>query len=112
MIQMTKTYYLKHHLIAGEVLVAICDKEIINLKIKHNNANIFVNERFYGTDEYYKDEVLLEIRKATQINVIGKNIVELLIENNFLKPQIVLWFEHEKFGKIGHALLMGGFDVK
>lgn len=85
-------------------MIAICDEEILGKSLKHNGATIVVQERFYGKDTYEEDEVLMELKAFTQLNVIGEKITNLLIKNRIVHPASVLWIEHDGI-KIGHVMV-------
>ncbi len=98
-------FYLKIHMIEGERLVAICDKEILGEAIDHNGVKLHIREAFYGKIEYEPDEVLKELQFFTQLNVFGEKIAKLMIENKIVHPDVFLWIEHN--GKRhGHAMVM------
>jgi len=91
----------------GERLVAACDKEVINLVLISHGVKIKVNQTFYGEELVNEKELLNEIRRCTSANVIGKKIIRLLIKNNLIHEEAVLWMDlPEKKEKIGHAILI------
>lgn len=98
-------FYLKVHEFQGERLVAICDKDIMGKKFKHNNVSLHIQARFYGELECSLDEVLFELNRATQFNVMGKHICEALIDHKMIHPASVLWIE-DNGDKVGHAILV------
>jgi hypothetical protein len=91
----------------GERLVAACDKEVINLELISHGVKIKVNQAFYGEELVNEKELLDEIRRCTSANVIGKEIVKVLIKNKLIHEDAVLWMDFpEKNEKIGHAILI------
>ena len=104
---MTEQFFAKIHKIENEVLVAICDTELSGSKFRHNGVTIRISEYFYGTEDYYESEILSLLTGATQINVMGKRITELLIKEEIIHPDSVLWMELPDGSPVGHAITVG-----
>jgi len=91
----------------GERLVAVCDKEVLNVPFQSHGITIRATAKFYGTELVTADEVLEEIRHCTSANVIGKNIISLLIEHRWIHEDAILWLEHpDTKERVGHAILI------
>jgi len=91
----------------GERLVAACDKDIADLVLDSNGIKIKVNQIFYGKELVNEKELLDEIQRCTSANVIGTQIVRLLIKKRIIHEDAVLWLEHpENKDKVGHAILI------
>ena len=99
------TYFAKIHHYENEKLIAICDGNLMGKQISHNGVKLKVLPRFYGELEYDEDEILSEIRTATSINVMGKKICDLLVENDLVLPETIMWIPHED-QHIGHAIVV------
>jgi hypothetical protein len=95
----------KLHLQDNEKLLAICDAHLIGKLIKHNGVNIPIQERFYGELEYSVDEILIEIKTASSVNIMGSDICTLLTQENLVHPDIILWLG-EKNDLVGHAIVV------
>jgi hypothetical protein len=76
-----------------EVLVSVCDQEILGKKLEENFE---VKEDFYGGKNCGKEELREILGEATIINAVGNGIVDFLIKENFV--------EKEKTIKIGGVL--------
>ncbi len=61
------------------ILIAICDSELEGKKLDNNGIEFFVNPRFY-CDKTADKEILKVIMNSNDGNVIGNNIVNLLIK--------------------------------
>jgi hypothetical protein len=95
--QLSKMFYYKLHKTEFGTMIAICDKELSGKNLKNKNLDFFVNPRFYGEEEI--DEKILElIKDSNDGNVIGNNIVELLLKNKIISRDSII-----KIGKIKHA---------
>jgi hypothetical protein len=91
----------------GERLVAACDKDIVELELDSQGVKIKVNQTFYGKELVSEKELLDEIQRCTSANVIGTQIVRLLIKKRIIHEDAILWLAHpEKKDKIGHAILV------
>ncbi len=91
----------------SERLVAACDKDIAELELDSQGVKIKVNQTFYGKELVSEKELLDEIKRCTSANVIGTQIIRLLIEKRIIHEDAVLWLAHpEKKDKIGHAILI------
>ena len=98
-------FRVRIHQYGSEKLVAVCDSELINMEFEHNGVLLKVLPRFYGTLDYSAEEVLTELQSATSYNVIGENICHLLVQNGFIHPKTIIWFEKGD-QKIGHAIVV------
>ncbi len=98
-----KLVYVKKYVSEGEVVIAICDYEILDKKLVDSDKNI----TFYVDPNFYKGEVmsianaLNMLREATIANLIGKNIVEAAIEAGLISREAVI-----EIAGIPHAQLM------
>jgi hypothetical protein len=82
-----------------DVLVAICDEELIGKKIKiEKNFSVVVNERFYKEKLIDEKEALKLMEEATIGNLLGERIIKLAIEKNIISPESVILI-----GGIPHA---------
>jgi hypothetical protein len=92
----------------NEILVAACDKEVVDLELFSNDVKIKVSQKFYGNELVTEQELLNEIQRCTSANVIGVKIIKLLVENRLIHKDAVLWFENpsDNKKKVGHAILI------
>ena len=90
-------FWCKIHSVKGQIIVAICDKDLLGKKIG-KELKINVSEAFYGED-------LIDEKKASELmgrsaicNILGKNIIELAIEKKFITKENIMFI-----GDIPHA---------
>lgn len=89
----------------SDLVVAICDEEIIDKEIKSEDfkMNIKISKHFYG-GEIIDDYIAVKLmKKATIGNIIGKNIVELAEKNGFIIKKNVIFIDgipHAQFVKL------------
>jgi uncharacterized protein len=68
--------YLKiHRTHDGSSVVAVCDRELLNRRIRHGEIEIHVSEYFYGTTPASESEVAKALKDADNINIIGERAV-------------------------------------
>lgn len=81
----------------NDVLLAICDDEILGKTFSAGEIEITVSE-FYKGGKCNEAEALKLVRKATIINAVGNRIIKLLAEKNMVSSDSVL-----KIGDVLHA---------
>ncbi|RMF91672.1 MAG: DUF424 family protein, partial [Methanobacteriota archaeon] len=80
-------FYVKVHRKRGEVLVAVCDREVHNERFTDGDLGFFVDPSFYG-DEGTDEEGLKELfEEATMINMAGEGCVDLAIRLGYVDPE-------------------------
>jgi len=92
----------------NEILVAACDKEVVDMELFCKEIKIKVSQKFYGNELVTEQELLNEIQRCTSANVIGVKIIKLLLEHRLIHEDAVLWFDNpsDKKKKVGHAILI------
>ena len=88
-----------HH--GKDILVTICDADILGKTLKGGSSPFIVNEQFYGGDLSTISEALEAISKATIVNIIGKKIVAAAIEDHRVHPDAVIYL-----GEVPHAQII------
>ncbi|KYK35688.1 MAG: hypothetical protein AYK18_02885 [Theionarchaea archaeon DG-70] len=85
----------------GQVVVAICDKNLLGKKIG-KNPTIVIRKDFYG-GELIDDNKALEMMKRSNIcNLMGKNIVNIAIQKKFITKENIIFIDeipHAQFIK-------------
>lgn len=96
--------YAKKYVENGEVVVAICDQELIGTKIvdKAKKIAIYVDPAFYKGELLTIERALKLLSEATIANLIGKNIVEAAIERGYVLRDSVI-----DIGGVPHVQLIG-----
>ncbi len=79
-----------------EILLSLADRDLIGKEIKHNGVIIKISEDFYKGKLVTKKEASLLMRKATIINFIGKESVELGVKNGYLIRENIICLGKEK----------------
>jgi hypothetical protein len=96
-------FWCKIFLTKEELVVAICDEELIGKEIGTKKLKVKVSKNFYG-DRLTDDKVALKLMKrATICNLMGKEIVEIAKKNGFIAEENIILINgvpHAQFVKI------------
>jgi len=79
--------------IGNNVLLAICDTEILGKTLREGKIVFNVKEEFYKGARVAIEEAVDMITNSTIVNMVGKNIVQKAIENGYVHPEAVLNIE-------------------
>jgi len=87
-----------------EILVAICDKNLVGEKIKvEKDFFIEIKENFYKERIINEEEAIKIMEQATILNIFGEKIVNLAIKMGLVSKENVIYFDgvpHAQFIKI------------
>ncbi len=95
------SFRMKVYRVRGEILVAVCDSEIVGKTFREGDLKIEVKEEFYGKEEVSEEEVKKALKMATIANITGKRAVELAIKIGIIDKDNVL-----KIGDCLHAQMV------
>lgn len=98
---MAEGVYVKSTRRGREILVAVCDAELLGMTLEGGRVPFKVDEGFYRGDLMELGEALEFIKIGTIVNLVGKRIVEAAIEAKFVHPEAVLYF-----GEVPHAQII------
>jgi len=79
--------------IGNNVLLAICDAEILGKTLREGKIVFNVKEEFYKGARVAIEEAVAMIANSTIVNMVGKNIVKKAIEKGYVHPEAVLRIE-------------------
>ncbi len=89
----SKIFKIKNHFV-----VAICDKELLGKNIDSAGFKVKISKHFYGGEIIDVDKAIKLMQRSTISNIIGRNIVKIAIDRNFIhKNNIIL------IGGVPHA---------
>ncbi|MDD1717723.1 MAG: DUF424 family protein [Methanoregulaceae archaeon] len=70
--------YMKiHRAPDGTILVAACDRELLNTMLMHGDLEVRISEGFYGNREANEEELKAALADADTINLMGRKVVSL-----------------------------------
>jgi len=79
--------------IGRNVLLSMCDTEILGRTLREGKIIFCVKEDFYKGTRVDVEEAVSMIESSTIVNMIGKNVVKEAIEKGFVHPEAVLQIE-------------------
>ncbi len=100
--------YVKRYEGDGEIIIAVCDADLLGVTLNDDNIKFYVDPAFYKGELVTIDEALKMLASATIANLIGNNIVEAAISRRLVHPDAVLvigGIKHAQFAVlgVGHA---------
>jgi len=79
--------------IGRNVLLAICDAEILGRTLREGKMVFCVKEEFYKGARVNVEEAVSMIENSNIVNMIGKNVVRKAIQKGYVHPEAVLDIE-------------------
>jgi hypothetical protein len=79
--------------IGRNVLLAICDADILGKTLCEGKIVFHVKEQFYNGSKVTVEEAVTMIENSTIINLVGRNVVTKAIEKGYVHPEAVLHIE-------------------
>ena len=73
-----------------QVLLAICDAEILGKTFKEKDLSFEVKEEFYKGVKTSVDEALNLVQQSTIVNLVGANVVRKAVEKGYVHPEAVI----------------------
>lgn len=89
MVGMAGKVYIKEFVSEGELVVAVCDEELLGKTISDGRIKIYVDPSFYGGRLVDVEEALRIIDRSTIANLIGRRIVDAAIKHGLVHPEAV-----------------------
>jgi len=77
----------------NEVVVAVCDKEILGKTFKEGELKIHVSEKFYKGDLVEIEDAINAIERATIANLVGEKIVARAVKEGLLHKDSVIYIQ-------------------
>jgi len=93
--------YVKTVTHGRDMLVAVCDEEILGKTLEGGRVPFKVSEGFYKGTLGDVDEAIAAMKQATICNLVGKKIVEAAIDCNMVHERAVIYF-----GDVPHAQIV------
>ncbi|HXX87629.1 MAG TPA: DUF424 family protein [Candidatus Acidoferrum sp.] len=76
--------------VGRNVILAICDVEMLGKTLRDGKIVFCVKKEFYGGARVNVDEAICMIETCTIVNMVGKNVVNKAIERGYVHPDAVL----------------------
>ena len=99
---MSDRFWIKlHHSKTGEIVLAVCDEELLGKKLKLNERfSIEVSQSFYGGVLIARDDLDKYLKQATIVNMLGEKAVSYAMKKGFIVEKAVM-----RIGGVPHIQL-------
>jgi hypothetical protein len=85
--------YVNLKKVGNNVILAICDCEILGRTLREGKIVFHVKEEFYKGGKVSVEDAMGMIKNSTIVNMVGKNCVEKAIKKGYVHPEAVLKIE-------------------
>jgi hypothetical protein len=85
--------YVNLKLVGKDVLLAICDTDVLGKTLREGKIVFRVKEEFYNGGKVTIEEAVDMIANSNIVNMVGKNCVEKAIQKGYVHPEAVLNIE-------------------
>lgn len=85
--------YVNLKRIGKNVLLCMCDTNILGKTLHEGKIVFHVKEDFYKGTRATVEEAIALIESSTIVNMVGKNVVKRAIERGYVHPEAVLNIE-------------------
>ncbi len=85
--------YVNVKKVGGNVVLAMCDSEVLGKTLREGKIVFHVKEEFYKGGLVTVEEAMDMIENSTIVNMVGKCCVEKAIKRGYVHPQAVLNIE-------------------
>ena len=82
--------YVKVHNRGRDMVVAICDEDLLGKTFVDGAVKIEVSEQFYGGEKMKIEEAMKIAKRATIANFLGKNSVKYAIKSRLVHKDAVM----------------------
>jgi hypothetical protein len=84
---------MKLRKIGNNILLSICDAEILGRTLREGKIVFQVTEEFYKGAEVELEEAIAMIENSTIVNMVGKNVVQKAVEKGYVHPEAIIKIE-------------------
>ncbi len=85
--------YMKKYDTEGQLIVAVCDNDIIGKKFKEGELVLKLDEGFYKGDDVWEDEVKAALSDATIANIAGEKSIACAVECGCIDPDNIIFIQ-------------------
>lgn len=85
--------YVNLKKVGGNVLLAICDVDLLGKTLKQGKIVFHIKQEFYNGGKVTVEEAVDMIENSTIVNMVGKCCVEQAIAKGYVHPEAVLEIE-------------------
>ncbi|MGF3522859.1 MAG: DUF424 domain-containing protein [Candidatus Bathyarchaeia archaeon] len=85
--------YVNLKKVGGNVLLAICDADLLGKTLKQGKIVFHIKQEFYNGGKLTVEEAVDMIENSTIVNMVGKCCVDQAIAKGYVHPEAVLEIE-------------------
>jgi hypothetical protein len=85
--------YVNLKKIGRNVLLAICDCEVLGKTLREGKIVFHIKDEFYNGGRVSIEEAVGMIENSTIVDMVGENCVEKAVEKGYVHPEAVLRIE-------------------
>ncbi len=85
--------YMKKYDTEGQLIVAVCDNDIIGKKFKEGELVLKLDEGFYKGDDVWDEEVKAALLDATIANIAGEKSIACAVECGCIDPDNIIFIQ-------------------
>lgn len=85
--------YMKKYETERQLIVAVCDKEIIGKKFKEGELTLRLEPSFYKGADASESEIKEALSCATIANIAGEKAIACAVECGCIEPDTVIFIE-------------------
>jgi hypothetical protein len=82
--------WIKVYTTQGEILLAACDDNLLGKTFEEGELQLVVSESFYGGERVSDELFINQLRMATIINLVGREVVKIASEMGMINEECVL----------------------
>ncbi|MGB3907823.1 MAG: DUF424 family protein [Methanomethylovorans sp.] len=83
--------YLKVHSSGSNVVVAICDREVLGKTLKEGNITVTVDDGFFCGEIVDAERIEEALKNATTANLFGEKCIQCAISCGMVNPEKVIY---------------------
>ncbi|MCZ7393933.1 MAG: DUF424 family protein [Candidatus Methanoperedens sp.] len=85
--------YMKKYDTDGQLIVAVCDKNIVGKKFREGKLVLRLDEGFYKGEDVWEEEVREALSCATIANIAGEKSIACAVECGCIDPDTIIFIE-------------------
>lgn len=85
--------YMKKYDTEGQLIVAVCDKNIIGKNFREGELVLKLDEGFYKGEDAWEEEVKAALSSATIANIAGEKSIACAVECGCIEPDNIIFIQ-------------------
>lgn len=81
--------FARMHKMGGDTILAVCDKEVLGTTLEGDGRRMTVTEGFYKGAPIDEEELVVWMKSAASMNIVGNKAVGIAIKEGYAEPDQV-----------------------